>query len=80
MSAEEVIDELNPIFREVLDNETISLSMETTAGDIDEWDSLANIQLVYAIEKRFAIRFDTNEIALWENVGDMVLTIVKRVP
>ena len=75
MEAQQVISQLNEIFRDVLDNDDINLSSETTADDIEEWDSLNHIQLVVAIEKKFKIRFNASEIQSWKNVSEMVVSI-----
>jgi acyl carrier protein len=78
MELNEIIAQLNPIFRDVLDNDAISISPETKADDIEEWDSLNHIQLVVAIEKHFKVRFTAAEINGWKNVGDMCKAIVQR--
>jgi len=78
MEAQQVISQLNDIFRDVLDNDGISLTPQTTADDIEEWDSLNHIQLVVAIEKKFKIRFNAAEIQNWKNVEEMVRSIVER--
>ena len=71
MSIEEIILQLNPIFKEVLDNPEISLKPETTSDDVEEWDSLNHIQLIVAIEKHFKIKFTAAEIVDFNNVGEM---------
>lgn len=77
MERKEIFSRLNEIFEEVLDlEETPSLTNETTANDIEEWDSLSQIQLVVAIEKTFAIKFTAADIMKWRNVGEMVDTIL----
>ncbi len=68
----DTLEQLNGIFREVLDDDAINLSVEDTANDVDNWDSLNHIQLVVAIEKHFNIRFNSQEIQSWENVGDII--------
>lgn len=75
----DILKQVNDIFIDVLDNEAIVLTNETTAGDIDEWDSLSHIQLVVAIEKHFKIRFASKEIQSWNNVGEMVNSIAGKI-
>jgi len=72
MEKSQILDEVQAIFREVLDNEEIVLANETTADDIEEWDSLTHIQLIVAIEKHFKIKFTSKEILSWQNVGQLV--------
>ncbi|MBE6312298.1 MAG: acyl carrier protein [Bacteroidales bacterium] len=74
----EVLGKMQEIYRDVLDNEEIVLTPETTAEDIEEWDSLTNIQLIVAIEKAFNIRFTSAEILSWKNVGEAVETIINK--
>jgi len=75
----EIYEQMNAIFGNELDNPSIELKPETTAHDIPEWDSLSNIQLVVAIEKKFNIRFTTSEILTFKNVGEMVTAIAKKI-
>jgi len=79
MSGTEILAQLNAIFIDTIDNDAVVLKEETTANDIEEWDSLTHIQLVVAIEKHFKIRFTSKEIQSWENVGEMVDSILSRV-
>ena len=74
----EVLEKMQEIYRDVLDNEEIVLTPETTAEDIEEWDSLTNIQLIVAIEKAFNIRFTSAEILSWKNVGEALETIINK--
>lgn len=78
MDRNEVLVKLTPIFREHLDNDDIELNAETTAEDIEEWDSLSHIQLIVAIEKAFGIRFTSAEIQSWNNVGEMIDSIISK--
>ncbi len=74
----EILKEVNNIFNEILDDEDVVLTNETTGDDIEEWDSLNNIQIVVAIEKHFEIRFTAPEIQGFKNVGEMCQAISQR--
>lgn len=63
------------IFRMVFSNPEISISAETTANDIEGWDSLSHITLITAVEVLFNIKFTNKEIMTLRNVGEMVQTI-----
>ena len=78
MEKSQILDEVQAIFCEVLDNEEIVLANETTADDIEEWDSLTHIQLIVAIEKHFKIRFTSREILSWQNVGQLIDSIAAK--
>ncbi len=75
MNRSELLKELNEIFVDVLDTDGLVINEQTTAKDVDEWDSLNHIQLVVAIEKHFKIRFTSQEIQNWNNVGEMLNSI-----
>lgn len=80
MTENEVWQRLTSVFRDVFEDDEITLSPETTAEDIEDWDSLTNIQLLIAIEKAFpGLEFSTGEVANLQNVGDLVSAITKRV-
>lgn len=77
MERKEVLIQMDNLFRDILDNDEIELTEDTTADDIDEWDSLTQIQLIVAIEKEFSVKFKSSEIIKWQKVKDMVDTILK---
>jgi len=64
------IEKLQDIFRDVFNDDGIILSETTTSSDIDDWDSLAHIQLITEIEKSFEIRFTVQEAVSAENVKE----------
>lgn len=68
----DIIKELQEIFREIFDDDELVISNETTADDIDDWDSLTHMQLIVEIEKKYNIRFTTAEIKKAANVGEFV--------
>jgi acyl carrier protein len=67
------------VFNQVFDDETIEVTPQLTAKDVDGWDSLTHIRLILSVEKEFKIRFTTSEIGNLENVADLVAVIRARV-
>ena len=78
MTREEVFERLNEVFREVFDDETIVVTDETTAEDIEDWDSLEHINLINAVEDEFDIKFEMGQIVSMKNVGEMVDVILGK--
>ena len=70
-----ILEKMNDIFQTYFDDETIHLQESTTAADIDEWDSLAQVGLILIIERTFSLRFSMDEIDKLANVGEMVALI-----
>lgn len=70
---------LQEIFRDILDLEDLVLEDETSASDIEEWDSLAHINLVVAIEREYKIKFALGELQDLKNIKDMITLIEKKV-
>lgn len=78
MNKEETKEQVQEIFRDILDDEDLILTDNTTAHDVDGWDSLSHIQLVVAMEKYFKIKFSAKEILSWKNVGELIDSIVVK--
>lgn len=72
-------EKLEEIFREVFDDDSIILTDATNSKDIDDWDSLAHIQLISSIEEAFNIKFTLEEAVSAENVGEFIEIIQKKV-
>ena len=78
MTKEQIYKELDEVFQDVFDDESIHVTDTTTAEDIEDWDSLEHINLVVAIENHFEIKFNMNEVTNMKNVGEMVDIIIER--
>ena len=78
MNSAEIIEDMRPLFADILDVPDLKLSQGTQASDVDGWDSLTHINLVVAIEKRYKIKFALGELQELKNVGDMADLIVKK--
>jgi len=79
MSSNETLESLRELMSDVLDVDDIVVDENTTAHDVEEWDSLSHIRLIVAIEQRFGIRFKNSEIENLQNVGDLVKVIDAKV-
>ena len=67
------------VFQDVFDDTAIMLSRETTAADVDEWDSLMHVNLILAAEREFSIRFTSTEVAQLLDVGGLVDLIDSKI-
>lgn len=72
MNREDVRLRLQGVFRKIFDDDTIELTDATTADDIEEWDSLAQIKIILAAEEEFRHTLNARKISTFENVGDML--------
>lgn len=71
MTAAEALAMMAPVIREVLDRPDLEVTAALTARDVPEWDSLANITIVIEVERAFAIKFTSAELASFADVGAM---------
>ena len=71
-------ERLEKIFRDLFDDDGLTLSDATAAKDVPGWDSLNNVKLIVRIEKEFKIRFATGEMIGLNNVGELLGLISKK--
>jgi acyl carrier protein len=71
MELNEIIKQVNNIFIELFEDESIVLSENSDTTNVEVWDSLNHIQVITAVEKHFKIRFDINELLNFQNVGEL---------
>ncbi len=67
------------IFRDVFDDEELEITYGTNAEDIEDWDSLEQINLLTAMEQEFKIKFKMEDVRDLENVGDMIALIERLI-
>lgn len=79
MSREEIFEKLNNIFRTNFDDDSITVDENTTADDIEDWDSLEQINLIVAINKEFNIKMSLEESVKAKNVGAMADIIEREI-
>lgn len=80
MQNQEIYDKLTDLFRELFADDSIVLTPQTTANDIDGWDSFNHISVIVAVETRFGIKMTTAEIERLANVGALVAAIENKLP
>jgi len=79
MERTELIDKLTTIFRATFDEESLVISDELTANDVDNWDSLTHMILISEIEKGFDIKFRLKELNKMKNVGALIEIITSKI-
>jgi acyl carrier protein len=67
----EIYKQLTEVFRDLFDDESLTLSPETTARDIPGWNSLMHVNVILAVESRFGVKFRTSEIEAMHDVGHL---------
>ena len=77
MTRKEVYERLNKVFRDVFDDDMITVEDETTAEDVDGWDSFEHINLVVAVEDEFSFKIPMGKVVTMKNVGEMVDIILE---
>ena len=74
----DILDQLQPIFQDILDQPDLVITRESNAHNVEDWDSLAHINLITAIDRHFKITFALGELQDLKNVGDMVDLIQRK--
>ena len=77
MTDAEIYEVLTSVFHQVLEDDTIAVTPDTTAEDVDGWDSMNHIFIVVELEKRFGVKFQAAEMEELKNVGELA-TLVKQ--
>lgn len=67
-----ILEELQPLFRDILDQPNLRITRESNSSNVEGWDSLAHINLVTAIEQEYNVKFSIDELLELKNVGEMV--------
>ncbi len=74
----EIYERLNEVFQDVFDDDSLTVNENTTAADIEDWDSLSHITLIAAVEDEFRMKFSMKEVVEMKNVGEMAAIIAAR--
>jgi acyl carrier protein len=77
---EDRLNRLNQVFQDVFDDDEMQITRQTTAKDVEGWDSLMHVTLVVNVEKAFKVKFSSSEVASLQNVGDLLDLLDARSP
>jgi acyl carrier protein len=72
------LEKVQEVFREIFLDDTLVITEKTSPLDIDEWDSLAQINILAAVESVFNIRFTADEMSSISDVGTLLRAISSR--
>ena len=78
MTSDEVLSNVQDIFRDIFDEKDLIIENGTTSNDIEDWDSLNHIGIISAAEKEFRIKFALGELSTLKDVGSMVDLIIEK--
>lgn len=79
MTDTEILSKMQTVFSDILEDENIAISEDTSPETLDGWDSFAHIQIVLALEKAFGVKFSSKEVFEWQNAGDILNSIARRI-
>ena len=78
MDRQEILNGVTEVIRNIFDDETLEITDSTTAADVDEWDSLEQINILVAVERKFSVRFSVGDVEGLRNVGELVDLVSSR--
>jgi acyl carrier protein len=68
------------VFREVFENDALQISGALSSRDLPEWDSLAQVRLIFALEEEFGIKFAIHEVSQFHTVGQLKRVVSRHTP
>ncbi len=74
----DIREKLQAVFRDIFDDEELTLREDMVADDVEGWDSLAHMRLLMAVEQAFGIKFSTVEVMRLKNVGEFMRLIQRK--
>jgi acyl carrier protein len=71
-TSSEIFDEVQDVFRNVLDEPDLVLTRQSNAENTENWDSMAHVTIIAAIQRHFGVKFALGELQGLKEVGDLV--------
>ena len=79
MKRTEILEKVQHVVSDVLDLEDLVISEETTASEVEDWDSIMHVEIIVELENTFDVKFRTVEIEDFKKVGDIVSSIESKI-
>jgi acyl carrier protein len=79
MTRDKIKEDLNNIFRDIFEDAHINVTDETTAKEVERWDSVSHIDMICMVEDAFKVKLTTKEVSSLKNVGDLISVIERKV-
>lgn len=74
----EIETKLQEVFRDVFQDESLTILPEMTAGDVDKWDSITHLIMISKVEEVFNVSFRLKELIKLKNVGDLIALLKEK--
>ena len=78
MCRDDVLKKVNEIFQEVFDDEDLVVTEATTPEDVEDWDSLEQVNLVVNMEQSFGVKFTLDEVNELKSVGEIITKLCEK--
>lgn len=78
MDSNQILAEINTVFRNVFEDQSLQVGLTTSADDVEDWDSLTHATLISEVQDHFKVKFKISEVLKFNNVGDMVALIQEK--
>lgn len=75
---ENVLTKVQEVFHEAFGTDPRLISMETSPGEVPEWDSVGHLDLASRLEEVFSISLDVDDLMEMENVQGIVRIITTK--
>ncbi len=78
MDKQSIYQSIEPVFRELFDSYDGLINDSLSASDVEQWDSLGNVQLIVMVEQLFSVRFSSEEVSGLPNLGSLVELVLLK--
>jgi len=74
----QALSKVQEIFRDILDTTNLVIDERSTPETVEGWDSIANVNIIIAVEEDFGVKFDVQDLQNIKSVGDILTAIQNK--